>query len=239
MTKAPYGIDVQESCQTCSVREERIFCNLSPEALRFFDQIKYTAVYPRGAVLFVEGQQPMGIYVVCSGKVKLYTTSADGKTLITQIADPGEVLGVNAVVSGRPFEVTAETLEPCHVKFARRDDFLSFLRTYGEVSLRILQLLSNSCQCSHEQARSFGLSQSATERLARFILDRCEREGERVDRGVRVRLALTHEEIGQTIGTSRETVTRVLGQLKRKHLIHVKGSTLLVKDLPALQALVH
>ena len=114
---SPYGLDIIESCLTCKVRADRIFCDLPAAALQCFEGIKYATAYPKGAVLFVEGQAPRGIFVLCKGRVKLSICASDGKTLIVKIAEPGEVLGLSASVSGKAYELTAETLDPCQVNF--------------------------------------------------------------------------------------------------------------------------
>ena len=98
---------------------------------RAFDAIKFSAAYPGGALLFSEGQTPRGMYLLCRGRVKLSVTASDGKALILKIAEPGEILGLHATVSGQPYEMSAETLHPCQVNFIRREDFLKFLRDNG------------------------------------------------------------------------------------------------------------
>jgi hypothetical protein len=88
--------------------------------LQSFEAIKFTSTYPKGAVLFVEGQAPHGIFVLCKGRVKLSICSTDGKPLILKIAEPAEVLGLSATVSGHPYELTAGTIDPCQVNFVKR-----------------------------------------------------------------------------------------------------------------------
>ena len=88
-------------------------------ALQTFENIKYATAYPQGAVLFVEGQMPRGIFVLCKGSVKLSINSPSGRTMIVKLAEPGEVLGLSATVSGKPYEVTAETIDPCQVNFVK------------------------------------------------------------------------------------------------------------------------
>jgi len=97
---------------TCKLRAERIFCALPNTALQAFEKIKYATSYPKEAVLFVEGQSPRGIFVLCKGRAKMSICSSDGRTLILKIAEPGEVLGRSATVSGKPYELTAETVDP-------------------------------------------------------------------------------------------------------------------------------
>ncbi|MGH9827665.1 MAG: Crp/Fnr family transcriptional regulator, partial [Blastocatellia bacterium] len=142
--RSPYGLEIIESCLGCKFREERLFCNLPQSALQSFESIKSAVVYPKGSVVFVEGQDPRWIYVVCSGRAKLSTCASDGKTLITQIAEPGDVLGLSSTVSGKPYEATAETLDPCQLNFVKKEDFLRFLGQHGEACLRVAEHLSNN-----------------------------------------------------------------------------------------------
>jgi CRP/FNR family transcriptional regulator len=235
---SPYGLNIIESCVSCKLRSDGLFCDLSPEVLNAFESLKYATILPKGAMLFIEGQSPRGIFLLCTGRAKLSTCSSDGKSLITQIAEPGQVLGLSAVISGRPYEVTAETLQPCQVNFIKREDFLRFLSEHGEACLRVAQHLSNNYHAAYEQVRSLGLSHSASEKLARLLLEWSDKAGVATDRGISMKLTLTHEEIAQLIGISRETVTRLLAEFKNEELIHIKGATLIIRNKPALAAMV-
>jgi CRP/FNR family cyclic AMP-dependent transcriptional regulator len=232
---APYGLEIIDSCLGCKLRTDRSFCDLHHEALASFESVRSTTVYPRGSILFVEGQASRGVYVICRGRAKLYTCSSDGRSLIVHIAEAGEMLGASATISGKPYEVTAETLDPCQLAFVRREQFLHFLEQYPEGCLRMVQHLSENYYAAYEQARALGLSHTAGEKLARLLLSWCKETGLQTDSGIRIKITLTHEEIAQMIGTSRETVTRLLSDLKRKRTIEMRGSTLVIRDKPALE----
>src|SRR5580704_3852387 len=118
--RAPYGLEIIENCISCPHREDKLFCNLSPPAVQRLSEITSVAAYPKGATLFVEGQSPRGVFIICSGRVKLSTSSADGRTLILRISEPGEVLGLPATVTGKPFELTADVIEPAQANFISR-----------------------------------------------------------------------------------------------------------------------
>jgi CRP/FNR family transcriptional regulator, cyclic AMP receptor protein len=233
----PYGLDIIESCLACKMRAEHIFCDLPPAALQTFESIKYSTAYPKGAVLFVEGQTPRGIFVLCKGRVKLSICSTDGKTLILKIAEPGEVLGLSATVSGKPYELTAETVDPCQVNFVKREDFLRFLKEHSDACLRVAEQLSDKYNSACREIRALGLSHSAAEKLAKLLLEWSTKNGEASRTEPRLKLALTHEEIAQMIGTSRETVTRLFADLKRRQIVQTKGSTLLIRNKAALKAM--
>ena len=233
----PYGIEISEDCLLCKLRQSGYFCDLPPASLKELDKVKYASAYPQGAVLFVEGQAPRGVYMICGGRVKLSTTSRDGKTLILRIAQAGEVLGLHATVSGKPYELTAEALQPCQLDFIRREDFLRFLQNHADACLNAAQHLSKNCQSAYEMVRSLGLSHSVAEKLARLLLE-WSSDGDTTKEGIRIKVSLTHEEIAQLIGTSRETVTRVLGEFRQKKLAQLRGSTLLILDKPALERMI-
>jgi len=233
----PYGLDIIESCLSCKMRAEHILCDLPPDALKSFESIKYATAYPKGAVLFVEGQSPRGIFVLCKGRVRLSICSTEGKTLILQISEPGEVLGLSATVSGKPYELTAETMAPCQVNFVKREDFLRFLKEHGDACLRVAEQLSVVYNSACHEIRALGLSHSAMQKLAKLVLEWSAKNGEAAKAQPRLKVGLTHEEISQMIGTSRETVTRLFADLKRRQILQGKGATLLIRNKGALKAL--
>ena len=236
--RAPYGLNILDNCLACPVREEHLFCNLSMSALQKLNEIKSTAVYPKSAVLFIEGQQPRGVFVLCSGKVKLSTSSSEGKTLITKLSEPGDVLGLNAAISNHPYEVTAEMIEPGQANFIPRDALQHFLKEHGEVALRVAEQLSRNYYTAYEEIRTLGLTTSPAEKFAKLLLswypEKVQPNGH-----AQVKLTLTHEEIGEMIGTTRETVSRLFSDFKKKQLLQVKGSTLVLRNKTALEKLVH
>jgi len=231
--RAPYGLNILDNCLTCPVRGEHLFCNLSLNAGQRLNEIKSTAVYPRGAMLFIEGQQPRGVFVLCTGKVKLSTTSREGKTIITKISEPGDVLGLNAVVSGRPYEVTAEMMEPGQANFVPRDSLLQLMKDFPEAALRLAQQLSRNYFIAYEEVRTLGLSVSPSEKFAKLLLSWSTVP--QTDGTSQLKLTLTHEEIGELIGTTRETVSRLFSDFKKKQLVVLKGATLVIRSRPALE----
>ena len=222
---SPYNLDIHNNCSECAVRAERTFCNMSESTVAALESIKFTGIYPKGSLLFVEGEQPRGIFILCSGRAKLTTSSTEGKVLIVKIAEPGEVLGASATILGKPYEVSAETIEPAQLNFIKREDFMKFLNTDSEACMHTAQQLSEKYHSAQREIRSLGLSQTTGEKLAKLLLDWCDRNGEPTPKGIRLKVLLTHEEIAQMIGTTRETVTRLLSDFKRRKIIDVKGST--------------
>lgn len=235
--RGPYGFEIIDNCQTCKTRKSSFFCQFTLKVMKDFDGVKSSSAYPAGAMLFLEKQDPRGVFMLCEGEVKLTLSSSEGKTLILRIAKPGEILGLMAVLSGKPYELSAETLHPCRIAFVRRDDFLRFVAQHPDVSEAIVKQLSANYQGACEQLRTVGLSASAQGRLAKLLLD-WSAEGEQTKLGTQIQLHLTHEEIAECIGSSRETVTRTFSEFRNQHLVTLKGSTLMISDRAALESLV-
>jgi CRP/FNR family transcriptional regulator len=236
--RAPYGLEIIENCLSCPHREERLFCNLPDASVKALSTITSSASYPKGATLFVEGQPARGVFILCSGRVKLSTSSADGKTLILRISEPGEVLGLPATVTGSCYELTADVIEPAQANFISRNEFLNFLKENGEAALRVAQQLGETYHAAVSEMRTIGLSHSAGEKLARFLLEWAANYPEEKGQ-IRIKLTLTHEEIAQMIGSSRETVTRLLADFRKKQLLQVLGSTLVIKNKAALESIIN
>jgi CRP/FNR family transcriptional regulator, cyclic AMP receptor protein len=234
--RAPYGFALNQDCRNCRLRSAGYFCQLPPSSLRAIESVKFTTAFPSGALLFVEGQQPKGFFILCKGRVKLTMSSRDGRNLTVRIIEAGETLGMPAALLGKPYETSAETLEPCQVNFVRREELLRLLRLYPDLAVRIATELSSDQQATCEQVRALGLSRSAAEKIARLLLDWSAR-GQKTEQGIRIYVTLTHEQIAEVVGISRETVTRTLSEFRRRSLIATRGPALFIRDKAALQAL--
>jgi CRP/FNR family transcriptional regulator, cyclic AMP receptor protein len=233
----PYNLDLHDDCAECTVRGNGMICDLAPESVQALDKIKFTGIYPKGSLLFVEGEQPRGVFFICSGRVKLTTSSSEGKRLIVKLAEAGEVLGASATILGKPYEVSAETIEPAQLNFVRRDDFLRLLESHADVCMHVAKQLSEKYQAAQRDLRSLGLSQTTSVKLARLLLEWAGHRGEVTERGTRVTLLLTHEEAAQMIGTTRETVTRILSSLRKREVIAINGASLYILNREQLEEL--
>ena len=141
------------------------------------------------------------------------------------------------MVSVRRYDLTAETTEPSQLNFVSREDFLRFLTEHGDARLHAAQHISRDCQEAYGVARSIGLSHSASWKIAKFLLASAA-EGTVSNGVVRAKFVLTHEDIAQHVGTSRETITRTLTDFRKKKIAEVENSTLIIWNKAALERLV-
>lgn len=223
------------NCEDCALRGDGFFCNLNPSARSELDSIRYSSAYPSGSLLFQENEPARGIFLLCSGQIKLSVSSRVGKTLTLRIAKPGEILGLTASMSNTAYEASAETLYPCKIAFVRRDDFSRFITRHPEVYGAVIRQLNAQYNHACEQLRTVGLASSAHEKLARLLLQ-WSSESKETPEGTRTKVSLTHEQMAECIGTTRETITRTLSEFKSKHLVTIKGATMMIPNRNALKA---
>jgi CRP/FNR family transcriptional regulator len=188
-------------------------------------------------MLYFEGQPSTGVYMLCQGRVKLSTCSKDGKIIILGIAEPGDILGLSAVLNGMDYETTAEVLELCQVNYLNSEDMITFLRNNPDACLKAARQLSRNYHTAYRQVCSLGLAESVADKLARLFLG-WTGNGSGPDGRVAIKNSFTHEEMAEMIGTSRETVTRALKYFRENDLITIKGSDLVIHDRKRLKAVI-
>jgi CRP/FNR family transcriptional regulator len=209
------------------------FSKLSPAALKDFWSLAASSSYPAGRVIFSEKEKSHGIYIVMEGEVKLSINSSDGRRLSLRIAREGDMLGVASALSGTPYETTAKTLTSARLIPIGKREFLRFLVRYPEAYQGLTQELTRDFSMACEQLRTVALLSSAPAKLARLLLDWSE-NGRPGESGMEFPFSLTHEEIGEFIGASRETVTRTLSVFKNQQLVAFQGSMLTIHSRTAL-----
>ena len=230
---ATHQLKIIEDRHKRSYQPHRKGGSTSSEGISKLAAFAIPAHYPKGTILFVEGQPTRGVFILHSGRVKLFTSSAGGKNFILGFANPGEILGLAGTVSGAPYEAWAEATELTQTGFVQREHFVDILRCHGELAMQVAIHLGNSYRSAIAGARMMVLSRSASQKLAKFLLDWCESNRPFQDETV-AQFVLTHEEISQVIGTSRETVTRLLSGFKKRGLIQWKGCNLVLTDKAGL-----
>ncbi len=226
---------IPEDCLDCTLRREGDFCSLSQALLHEWNAAGHVTLFPAAVNLLTEGLVPRGVYILCSGRAKLSVRARDGKTIILKVAGDRHVLGLSAVVSGRPSPVTATTVEVCQIKLVEQQEFLNLLNRNSGAALTCAKLLASEVGSAFDDVYDLLLARSSTEKLARLLLSWVADVPK--NRELRVDRDFTHEEMAQMIGSSRETVTRLLSDLKRRELIRLEGSTLVIPNRIALQAI--
>lgn len=194
------------------------------EFVHALESVKSIVNLPKHAKLLEEGRMPEGIFVLLHGAVKLFVSLKSGKALILRVVQSGEVLGLSATMSSRPAEYTAETLSPTQFLYVPRKDFLALIERHPEICISVVEVLSHQLREAVNMIHYSSGSQPAVEKLGDLLESWVEQNGEERERGIELRLLLTQEEIGQMIGVSRETVSRLLAEFEDQGILELEGS---------------
>jgi CRP/FNR family transcriptional regulator, cyclic AMP receptor protein len=204
------------------------------EAVNRLAEVAIPIYHPKRAALFAEGQLSRGIFILYAGRVKLFTSSREGKICILRFAAPGEILGLAGTLLCQPYEAWAEAIQPTQSGFIERGQLLDLMRQRSDIATQVAMQLGESYCSAIAGMRAMGLAPSASQKLAIFLLNWSASNRPRHDeRGAC--FTLTQEEIAQTVGISRETVSRVLSGFRKKGLIRWMGRNLVLTDKPALE----
>lgn len=207
---------------------------LTVEEIDDLESLAWSDSCPAGTVLFTEGETPSEVSILIRGEVRLSVNSIGGKRFILRVAQAGEVLGLASAFSGNSSEMTAESLYPCDIMQLRTADFLGFLGRHPPAFRFAVRELSLYYEQAIVRLRTMGVATVVAAKLARLLLEWSADGNQKEQRGL-IRLALRHSEIGEFIGTSRETVSRILARFQRQAIIEMHGSALRIIDRPALE----
>lgn len=189
-----------------------------------------------GELIYTEGEACTGAYIVRQGKVKLVANSSDGKALILRIVGPGEIISLSAALSERNNDTSALVVEPTTVSHIKTANLYRLMEEMGDLALRFARELSAEYSLLCQELSSLGLQRSAMSRLAKLLVGMMENVSPQGGK-LEAECSLTHEEMAQMIGTSRETVTRLLHDLRDQGIATLKYDILTVNKLQSLRAL--
>jgi len=223
-------------CAACSNRRPGGFCSLGSAVLADLELATSTISLPAQASLFTQGEDASCLYLICAGYLKLTAGRSDDKQMIVRVAGPGSMLGLYAVLSHGVYEVSAESLTTAQLRPVERERFLSFLRSHKEAQMRAVQCICQEYRFALQDACRIALSDTVAMRLGRLLMELSHQIGEHTEAGeYRFPLLLTHEEMASMTCTTRETVTRTLGQFRKDGWITIEDSVVTVHEPNHLQ----
>jgi CRP-like cAMP-binding protein len=191
-----------------------------------------------GTVFFSPEQRTEVLFILKKGRVRMFRISPDGKAFTTAMLEPGTIFGEMAIIGQQMHDQFAEALDPCTICLMSRVDVQQFLLSDPRVAMRIAETLSQRLM-QVEQRLSDAVLKNVPQRVLGTILllarnDQQNRWG--LNRN-RVEIRFTHEQLAEYVGTYRETVTKILNELRDQGAIELKRGKIIVPDLAALEAL--
>lgn len=221
-------------CDGCGGDRKERCCGLPADHMLHLEPVAVRRTIDSGAPIFFEGQESLGIFILCGGRAKLSASSPEGRVIVVGIAEPGEMLGLSATLNAGSYEATAVAIERCEIKFVSIDALHRLMKTSNDACLSIARQLSHSYQSAFKQICSLGMSETVADRLGRLFLE-WSGNGTGGSGTVHIVNPFTHEEIAEMVGASRETVTRALRRMRESQLVTLKGSKLVIHDRDRLR----
>jgi CRP/FNR family cyclic AMP-dependent transcriptional regulator len=230
--------EVPAGCAVCSNRRPGWFCSLGSAVLADLELVTSTISLPAQSSLFAQGEDARCLYLICGGYLKLTAGRFADRKMIVRVAGPGSMLGLYAVLSHSSYEVTAESLTSAQLRPIERNRFLGFLQNHQEAQTRAVQCLCQEYRFALQDACRIALAETVAARLGRLLIELAHQIGEHLnDGGFRFPLLLTHEEMASMASTTRETVTRTLGQFRKDGWISIEDSLITLHQPDRLQSL--
>ena len=215
-------------CQHCVVRALSLFCgDLNEHEINTFMKIKRGHVYEKNQAIFYEGNSYEGIYVLCSGSVKLVQSSQAGRQQILGIVSPGDLIEKSSLFYPGTHSATAQALERSEVSFFHRDEFLEVLKTNAHLAINLISVLSREVESGRERSRQL-VFKSAKERLADILLDLSHKHGIKHNQTTTIQLNLKRGELAEMAGVTQETVVRLLTLLEKEGLVRLAGKKITI-----------
>ena len=212
-----------------------IFSGLAESELGFLAQHAVSRHYSPGQLVFGEGEPCSGMYVVESGHVRIFKSSADGREQVLNIDGPGSSVAELPVFDGGNYPASVAAVDDVTLLFISKQDFRTLCLTHPQVALKVLRVVGARLR------RLVGIIEELSfttvrHRLASFLLRVAQREGKPVEGGTAITLPSSNQELASQIGTVRELVSRNLSRLQAAGLIQMAGRSLVIPDLKALEA---
>ena len=216
------------------LRKTPLFASLSDKEMTALAVRVSTKRFERGVLLFGEGDPCTGLFLVASGKIRIFKLSATGREQVLAVEGPGSSFAELPVFDGGNYPASASALEDAQVLFISRKDFQNFCREHPEVALKVLAVVGSRLR------RLVGIIEDLSfttvrQRLIALILRLAQASGKPSKEGVRVELTKTHQDLAAELGTVRELVSRNLSRLQAEGFLEVDGRRIVVKDLAGLQ----
>ncbi|WP_152629575.1 Crp/Fnr family transcriptional regulator [Haliangium ochraceum] len=190
----------------------------------------------RRDVIYLPGDPGGSLFFVNGGRVKISKVTRDGKALTLSYCGPSEIFGEGCLVGGGPREEMAEAMENAMVTEVERDQFEQLLREYAHLGFQMTKLLAKR-RLDLENKLETLVFRDVTSKLAELLLNLADEYGVEDSRGTLVALKITHQELANLIGSTRETVSLTLSQFKKQRYICTEGRKVIISDTESLRAL--
>lgn len=211
------------------IRQIPIFEGLADDELALINQLTVRLNYKKKGTIFTEGQPGVGVYFVLCGQVKIYKLSEDGREQILHFRREGDIFGEVVLFHGGPYPATAETLTDSQVGVIRNEDLERLLVTHPSIAIKLVKLMATKLRRAQIKVHELN-TQDTLRRVITKLLRMARVYGEKTPQGIRINLELNRQDLASYVGTTRETLTRILSDLKKNGAIELDTRTVIILD---------
>ena len=212
-----------------SLKRVPMFSDLLEEDLNMISEIILTRKYRKSMIIFMEGEPGDGLYFVKEGRVKISKMTSDGREQILHLLQQGDVFAEVTLFDGGPFPATAEVLEDSVVGIIRNQDIDRLIKNYPDLAVRLLKIMSKKLRMAQTQIRDLALKDTYG-RMVGMLLKLGDEYGKECEQGLKITIPLGRQELANMIGTSRETVTRILSDFKKSKVIVLDKQEIIITN---------
>jgi CRP/FNR family cyclic AMP-dependent transcriptional regulator len=210
------------------LRTVPIFSELTDGDIASLSRLASRRRFPKDTVVFFENEEGDSFFMILEGRIKVTILGDDGREVILSMLGPGDFFGEMALLDNEPRSATAIAVEETELLSLHRTDFQTVLTDNRSITTALIKVLTARLRRANQQISTLALL-DVYGRVARVIVDMAREEGRRLRDGRIAFRRATHQEIANRIGTTRETVTRMLKDLERQGLIHIEGKEIVVE----------
>jgi CRP/FNR family transcriptional regulator len=216
------------------IKTNPLFSGLDEAGLSKIRGITTLTTYKKGNILFSQGDEAHGFYLVVTGKIKIYRMSPQGQEYIMRIVGPGETIAEAAVFSGKTYPASAEALEDSRLYYLKKSDFLYLIQESPQLALNMMTGLSLLLRQLAQQVEDLSLKEVSA-RLARFLLDEALKVAPVPSNGLKIPLEMKKGLLASRLGTIGETLSRTLAKMKQRDIIQINQKVITLKNIEALK----
>ena len=231
-------MDKESICSICSchIKENALFTGLNARQLDAFKDVVVISSHRKREVIFMEGDECTGLYIIRTGRVKILRSSSQGKEQIIKILNPGELLGFEVFYDGKVYKNTAVAMEECELCYVDKNIFFQILEKEPAVAKKLILAMGEELNHAYERIGNLGLL-NAREKLAHLLFTLANEYGVKSDGGVKLNLTLSRLEIAELLGITQETSIRLLKSFKEDGILDIRRKEIIIKSLSKLKQL--
>ncbi len=218
----------------CHIRENTIFTGLNDAQLDAFKDVVIISSYKKREVVYLDGDECSGLYIIRTGRLKLVRSSSTGKEQIIKILNPGDLLGFEVFYEGRTYRNTAVAMEDSELCYIEKNAFFNILEREPDISKKLIISLGKELNHAYERIGNLGLL-NAKEKLGHLLYTLASEYGVKADGGVTLNLTLSRLEIAELLGITQETSIRLLKSFKEDGILDIRRKEIFIKSMSRLK----